>query len=163
MMDGDFFVGAALSTTLTKLALRYISLVSDPKRQNMVLAEAMLIMASIIHFGKSGLSTKVRMNSSLFMFFSCTNFYSCHISPTTNRHRIDFRFCLQPITDDDVDRIAVCLRVLGEKLPMMGDIFTDSCRQSLASMLHAKAKEEKEYQKVYCVVALFICSKETIK
>ena len=63
MMDGDFFVGAALSTTLTKLALRYISLVSDPKRQNMVLAEAMLIMASIIHFGKSGLSTKVSMNS----------------------------------------------------------------------------------------------------
>ena len=59
MMDGDFFVGAALSTTLTKLALRYITLVSDPKRQNMVLAEAMLIMASIIHFGKSGLSTKV--------------------------------------------------------------------------------------------------------
>ena len=59
MIDGDFFVGAALSTTLTKLALRYISLVSDPKRQNMVLAEAMLIEASIIHFGKSGLSTKV--------------------------------------------------------------------------------------------------------
>ena len=62
MMDGDFFVGAALSTTLTKLALRYITLVSDAKRQNMVLAEAMLIMASIIHFGKSGLSTKVIMN-----------------------------------------------------------------------------------------------------
>ena len=55
----------------------------------------------------------------------------------------------QPITDDDVDRIAVCLRVLGEKLPMMGDIFTESCRQSLATMLHAKAEEEKEYQKVF--------------
>ncbi len=59
MMDGDFFVGAALSTTLAKLALRYISLIQDPKKQNMFLAESMLIMAAIIHFGKSGLSSKV--------------------------------------------------------------------------------------------------------
>lgn len=33
-MDGDFFIGAALSSTLTKLALRYINLVNDPKKQN---------------------------------------------------------------------------------------------------------------------------------
>ena len=71
-------------------------------------------------------------------------------------------FYRQPITDDDVDRIAVCLRVLGEKLPMMGDIFTESCRQSLASMLHAKAEEEKEYQKVFCVIELSVYRKETL-
>ncbi len=57
-------------------------------------------------------------------------------------------FTFQLITDDDVDRIAMCLRVLAEKLPMMHGIFTDSCRESLAAMLHAKAEEEKEYQKV---------------
>lgn len=34
LMDGDFFVGAALATTLTKLALRYITLTEDKKRQN---------------------------------------------------------------------------------------------------------------------------------
>ena len=34
MMDGDFFVAAALSTTLTKLALRYVSLTQDQRRQN---------------------------------------------------------------------------------------------------------------------------------
>ena len=33
-MDGDFFVGAALATTLTKLALRYITLQKEPKKQN---------------------------------------------------------------------------------------------------------------------------------
>ena len=33
-MDGDFFVGAALATTLTKLALRYISLTDTPRSQN---------------------------------------------------------------------------------------------------------------------------------
>jgi coatomer subunit beta len=53
MMDGDFFIGAALGTTLTKLALRYMSL-TDNKKQNRFCSEAMLIMASILHLGKSG-------------------------------------------------------------------------------------------------------------
>ena len=34
LMDGDFFTGAALSTSLTKLALRYISLTEDVTKQN---------------------------------------------------------------------------------------------------------------------------------
>lgn len=34
LMDGDFFVGAALSTTLTKLALRYISMTENERSQN---------------------------------------------------------------------------------------------------------------------------------
>lgn len=54
MMDGDFFIGAALGTTLAKLALRYMSLTPDGKKQNRFCSEAMLIMASILHLGKSG-------------------------------------------------------------------------------------------------------------
>lgn len=33
-MDGDFFVAASLATTLTKLALRYVAIVPDKKKQN---------------------------------------------------------------------------------------------------------------------------------
>jgi coatomer subunit beta len=33
-LDGEFFVGAALAGTLTKVALRYIGLVADQKKQN---------------------------------------------------------------------------------------------------------------------------------
>lgn len=33
-MDGDFFVAASLATTLTKLALRYVSIVQDKRKQN---------------------------------------------------------------------------------------------------------------------------------
>ena len=33
-MEGDFFIGAALATTLTKVALKYIHLTPDKKRQN---------------------------------------------------------------------------------------------------------------------------------
>ncbi|XP_064614088.1 coatomer subunit beta-like [Liolophura sinensis] len=110
LMDGDFFVGAALATSLTKLALRYLSLTKDTKKQNAFMAEAMLIMATVIHLGKSGLSTK-------------------------------------PITDDDVDRIAVCLRVLAENNPMMGEVFNKGCRQSLSLMLQAKIEDEKAQQK----------------
>lgn len=53
LMDGDFFIGAALGTTLTKLALRYGSQVTKSK-QNRFDAEVMLIISGIIHLGKSG-------------------------------------------------------------------------------------------------------------
>ena len=34
LMDGEFFIGAALSVTLTKLALRYVVLTPDKTKQN---------------------------------------------------------------------------------------------------------------------------------
>ncbi|XP_072164945.1 coatomer subunit beta-like [Diadema setosum] len=110
LMDGDFFVGACLATVLTKLALRYLELTKDQKRQNAFLAEAMLIMATIIHLGKSGLAK-------------------------TN------------ITDDDVDRIATCLKVLAERHSLIGGIFSSECRSSLNTMLQAKQQEDKMAQK----------------
>lgn len=33
-MDGDFYVAASLATTLTKVALRYVAIVQDKKKQN---------------------------------------------------------------------------------------------------------------------------------
>lgn len=33
-MDGDFYVAASLATTLTKVALRYVAIVPDKKKQN---------------------------------------------------------------------------------------------------------------------------------
>lgn len=33
-MDGDFYVAASLATTLTKVALRYVAIVEDKKKQN---------------------------------------------------------------------------------------------------------------------------------
>jgi len=33
-MDGDFFVAAAMATSLTKLALRYIEQTEDKKKKN---------------------------------------------------------------------------------------------------------------------------------
>ncbi|XP_078000458.1 coatomer subunit beta-like [Glandiceps talaboti] len=58
LLDGDFFVGASLATTLTKLALRYVQIIPDKKKQNSFVAEAMYIMASILHLGRSGLAKK---------------------------------------------------------------------------------------------------------
>lgn len=109
LLDGEFFVGAALATSLTKLALKYISLHADVKRQNAFLAEAMFIMSTVLHLGKSGIPTK-------------------------------------PITDDDVDRIATCLRVLAEQSPLMMEIYNTASRNSLSLMLAAKMAEEKEAQ-----------------
>ncbi|KAL0189116.1 hypothetical protein M9458_016215, partial [Cirrhinus mrigala] len=110
LMDGDFYVAASLATTLTKVALRYVALAEDKKRQNSFVAEAMLIMATVLHLGKSSLPKK-------------------------------------PITDDDVDRISLCLKVLSECSPLMNDIFNKECRRSLSHMLAVRLEEEKLSQK----------------
>lgn len=54
LMDGDFFIGASIGTTLAKLTLRYISHSNDTASNNKFCAESMLIIASILHLGKSG-------------------------------------------------------------------------------------------------------------
>lgn len=143
LLDGDFYVAASLATTLTKIALRYMAIVTDKKKQNVTsyllyllvindmklsdgsfciyicvlcvqsfVAEAMLIMATVLHLGKSSLPKK-------------------------------------PITDDDVERISLCLKVLAESSPLMNDIFNKECRRSLSHMLTVRLEEEKLSQKVH--------------
>ncbi|KAI8138542.1 adaptin N terminal region-domain-containing protein [Fennellomyces sp. T-0311] len=53
LVNGDYFLGTVLATTLTKLVLRYSTLVSDASAVNSRRAEAMLIMTSIIRVGQS--------------------------------------------------------------------------------------------------------------
>ncbi|XP_075234210.1 coatomer subunit beta [Lycorma delicatula] len=110
LMEGDFFIGAALGTTLAKLALRYSNLLHDTVRQNQFTSEAMLIITSILNLGRSGLPEKA-------------------------------------ITNDDQDRLFLCLRVLSEQVPEVTKIFTQNCRQALSAMLTAKAEEDASSQK----------------
>lgn len=58
LLDGDFFVGAAMASDLTKLAVRYMTLVKEPRKQNSLVAECMLLMTSVLHLGRSGLPSK---------------------------------------------------------------------------------------------------------
>lgn len=59
LLQGHFFIAAALARTLTKLAIKYVQLrENEPLKQNRFIAEAMFIMASILHYGKSGLAKK---------------------------------------------------------------------------------------------------------
>ncbi|KAI8337218.1 adaptin N terminal region-domain-containing protein [Chlamydoabsidia padenii] len=53
ILNGDYYLGSVLATTLTKLVLRFSKLVSDPVLGNARRAEAMLIMTSIIRVGQS--------------------------------------------------------------------------------------------------------------
>ncbi len=59
LLQGHFFIAAALARTLTKSTLKYLKLVKDNQiKQNRFLAEAMYIMSSVLHYGKSGLTKK---------------------------------------------------------------------------------------------------------
>ncbi|KAK9497790.1 hypothetical protein O3M35_003713 [Rhynocoris fuscipes] len=71
LMEGDFFIGASVASTLAKLALRYISRVDDPALQNAFCTESMLIIASILHLGKSGLPCKVLSNDDTERMLFC--------------------------------------------------------------------------------------------
>lgn len=58
MMEGDFFIGVSLATTLAKLALRYKMLETNVAKSNKLQAEAMLVMTSVLQLGRSGLPAK---------------------------------------------------------------------------------------------------------
>jgi len=107
LMKGDFFIGSAIGSTLTKLGLKYLDAVEDQQQHNQFCAEAMLIMASIIHFGKSGIPEKA-------------------------------------ITEDDVDRLAVCVKVLGERNEFLKEVFNLECRKAVSDMLEG-SKEMIQY------------------
>lgn len=113
-MDGDFFIGASLCVTLTKLAICYMELEKNEVEQNRFSARMMLVMSSILHLGKSGFPTK-------------------------------------PITNDDTDRIFLCLKTLSERTPETVEVFQHFCRDALGKMLEAQHEEEalsiKEKQK----------------
>ncbi|KAG0706699.1 armadillo-type protein [Suillus ampliporus] len=53
ILGGDFFTGAVLASTLTKLVLRFEDLTDDRPKANALRAESMLIMTSIIRVGQS--------------------------------------------------------------------------------------------------------------
>lgn len=46
-MDGDFYVAASLATTLTKVALRYVAIVQDKKKQNVSSLNVKLLLKII--------------------------------------------------------------------------------------------------------------------
>ena len=69
---------------------------------------------------------------------------------------------MQPISDDDVDRIATCLRVLAERTELMQDIFNSACRESLAAMLAAKIQEEKVAEQVIFIVDSHVICHESL-
>ncbi|KAG5881682.1 hypothetical protein JTB14_002167 [Gonioctena quinquepunctata] len=97
LMDGDFFIGASLASTLTKLALRFGNITSAAQK-NRFDAEIMLIMAGIIHLGKSGLPTK----------------------PITNDDKDHILFCLRVLSDRTASIIHIfteyCRQALNDML-----------------------------------------------
>lgn len=77
MMDGDFFIGASLATTLAKLALRYKTLETNIQKSNRLQAEAMLIMSSMLQLGRSGLPIKAMTHDDAERISLCLRSLAC--------------------------------------------------------------------------------------
>jgi len=56
-------------------------------------------------------------------------------------------FPKKQITNDDLDRIFLCLKTLSERTPEIVQVFKDSCREALANMLTAQSDEEMQEKK----------------
>ncbi|KAK9470053.1 adaptin N terminal region-domain-containing protein, partial [Dipodascopsis tothii] len=56
ILDGDYYLASALASTLTKLVLRYSALSDNTEQKNLLRAEAMLIMISVLRVGQSQFS-----------------------------------------------------------------------------------------------------------
>lgn len=89
----------------------------------------MLIIASILHLGKSGIPKKV------WYYVLCLLQYSLSVY-------------IQPITEDDVERLSVCLRVLAERSELMRSVFAQGSRQVFADMLSLREEQDKTSKKV---------------
>ncbi|KZC07960.1 PREDICTED: coatomer subunit beta [Dufourea novaeangliae] len=77
MMEGDFFIGASLATTLAKLALRYKGLENDAQKSNRMQAEAMLVMSSVLQLGRSGLPAKAMTHDDAERLSLCLRSLAC--------------------------------------------------------------------------------------
>lgn len=77
MMDGDFLISAALSMALAKLALRYKELEKGSVKSKRLQAESMLIMTSLLRFGRSGLPSKAISEDDAEIISLCLQSLAC--------------------------------------------------------------------------------------
>ncbi|XP_011145813.1 coatomer subunit beta [Harpegnathos saltator] len=77
MMEGDFFIGASLATTLAKLALRYKTLENNIQKSNRLQAEAMFVMSSVLQLGRSGLPIKAMTHDDAERISLCLRSLAC--------------------------------------------------------------------------------------
>lgn len=56
-------------------------------------------------------------------------------------------FPKKQITNDDLDRIFLCLKTLSERTPEIVEVFKQACREALAGMLSAQTEEELQEKK----------------
>lgn len=76
---------------------------------------------------------------------------SFHIVNIKVHNRVVFNYtglAAKNMTNDDADRLYLCLQVLSDKSPIIVNIFNENCRRALSIMLAAKAEEEASTQKV---------------
>lgn len=130
-LNGDFFVASALANALVKLAFKFqAAKMSHPdsdslRKVNSFIAECMLILTSILHLGKAR---------------------SSGLLPSTDKTE-------RSISEDDFDRIALCLTVLSQMgsegqsenvASIMKRLFINEMRECLNLMLHANPCIEED-------------------
>ncbi|XP_017851889.1 coatomer subunit beta [Drosophila busckii] len=122
LMDGDFFIGASLSATLTKLALRYAEVQPEARAQNRLTTQVMLIMSSILHLGKSGFPTK----------------------PITYDDNDRIMICLRTLSDRTPEAVAIFKHACRDALGKMLDAQHEEDQRMIKEKQRATAKVQPD-------------------
>lgn len=92
-LEGDFFLACSMAAAVTKLALRFSELPgNEAKAINKLYAGAMLILASVLHLGKSGLPSAVIDEDSYDRIMLCLRVMA---EPTPDMKAIFLQHCHQ--------------------------------------------------------------------
>lgn len=154
LIDGDFYIGAALGTTFTKLGIKYAEIWNgqDLIKSNQFCVNLMLILTYILKLGKSGNLCLIIIDSKLNTCKYNVFLYSVRI--------IIYLFCLgicsKSIGIDDEDKILESIKILNDRDTAIEEIYTRECSKSLNEMLAAKEDEESTNKKVSCLVKFTI-------
>lgn len=76
-MDGDFYVAASLATTLTKVALRYVAIVQDKKKQN-VSCPLLQLKATLLQKSSNQMAVPLISTVSLSLSVLCCRGHADH-------------------------------------------------------------------------------------
>jgi coatomer subunit beta len=86
LLEGDFFLATSLAVTVTKISLRHAEhAIPTDVEKNAVKGEAMLMMASVLHLGKSGLFAAAIDEDSYERIMTCL---MCLAEPSPQLHEI---------------------------------------------------------------------------
>jgi vesicle coat complex subunit len=146
---GDFFLGSALSTTLTKLVLRsFLEEDLEASQKHAFAVEVLLIMVNILKLGKSPQTKNQIDDDSYGRICSCIRILSDGGFLSRKHNGADEAEAeAEEAEEEDGTTTTTKASSKPRQASFIRELYLQFCRDSFADMLRQKQKEEAEKKK----------------